>query len=195
MTWEILDRFGCPVRTLAGAKSFAVLGTESFSKGGRHDEVAHREMCLTPLLGVFFAQSDVLEEWPAKSTTPNASLRSIFSTPNGKYWRRDSLVERKATLRQMIHRLPADSHLRFADHVEGSGVALFERVCKLDLEGIVAKYKFGPYGGKDVLSTWYKIRNRAYSHLVGRAELFERDRHKKPVPGWHACELACEDAS
>ena len=55
-------------------------------------------------------------------------------------------MERKAALRQMIHGLPADSRLRFADHVERSGVQLFERVCKLDLEGIVAKYKFGPYG-------------------------------------------------
>ena len=67
---------------------------------------------------------------------------------DGKDWRRDSLVERKAALRQIIHRRPADSRLRFADHVEGSGVALFERVCKLDLEGIGAKYKFGPYGGR-----------------------------------------------
>jgi ATP-dependent DNA ligase len=37
-------------------------------------------------------------------------------------------------------------------------VALFERVCELDLEGIVAKYKFGPYGsGGNALSTWFKI--------------------------------------
>ncbi len=114
---------------------------------------------------------------------------------DGKDWRRDSLVERKAGLRQIIHRRPADSRLRFADHVEGSGVALFERVCKLDLEGIVAKYKFGPYGAdRNALSTWYKIRNRGYSQMVGREKLFERERHKEPVPGWHACELACADA-
>jgi len=103
-------------------------------------------------------------------------------------------MERKAALRQMIHGLPADSRLRFADHVERSGVQLFERVCKLDLEGIVAKYKFGPYGGQDALSTWYKIRNPGYSQMVGRDELFERDRHTEPVPGWYACELACADA-
>jgi len=112
---------------------------------------------------------------------------------DGKDWRRDSLVERKAALRHMIHRLPADSRLRFADHVEGSGVALFERVCELDLEGIVAKYRFGPYAGDHTLSTWYKIRNRSYSQMVGRDELFERDRHKEPVPGWHACDLVCAE--
>jgi hypothetical protein len=89
----------------------------------------------------------------------------------------------------------SDSGVRYADHVESSGVLLFERVCELDLEGIVAKYKFGPYGPDgDALSTWYKIRNRDYSEMVGRNELFERDRHKEPVPGWHACELACADA-
>jgi len=27
----------------------------------------------------------------------------------------------------------------------------------------------------DSLSTWYKIRNRNYSQMVGRDELFERD--------------------
>jgi hypothetical protein len=37
----------------------------------------------------------------------------------------------------------------------------------------------------------YKIRNRNYSQMVGREELFERDRHSEPVPGWHSCELAC----
>jgi hypothetical protein len=112
-------------------------------------------------------------------------LRLIFSTRRARIWRRDSLVERKAALRQMIHRLPTDSRLRFADHVEHSGVKLFDRVCKLDLEGIVAKFKFGPYGGDDALSTWYKIRNRNYSQMVGREKLFERDRHTEPVPGWH----------
>src|SRR6266480_4037332 len=102
---------------------------------------------------------------------------------DGKDFRRDALIERKIALRQVIHRLPADSRLRFADHVERSGVELFERVCKLDLEGIVAKYKFGPYGGEDAVSTWYKIRNRGYSQMVGRNELFEQDRHKEQAPG------------
>jgi ATP-dependent DNA ligase len=107
---------------------------------------------------------------------------------------RDSLVELKAALRQLLQRLPADSRVRYADHIEGSGVALFERVCRLDLEGIIAKYKFGPYGGEDSLGTWYKIRNRDYSQMIGREKLFERDRHKEPVPGWHAGELASADA-
>ena len=65
---------------------------------------------------------------------------------NGKDFRRDALIERKVELRRLLDRVSTDSRLRYADHIEGSGVALFQRVCKLDLEGIVAKYKFGPYG-------------------------------------------------
>ncbi len=47
-------------------------------------------------------------------------------------------------------------------------MALFERVCELDLEGIVAKQD-------------------------GREELFERERHSEPVAGWHVCALACAE--
>ncbi len=110
---------------------------------------------------------------------------------DGKDWRRDGLADRKPALRAMLLQLPNDSRLRYAEHMEGSGVELFERVCELDLEGIVAKYRFGPYAGDHALSTWYKIRNRSYSQMVGREKLFERERHKERVPGWHCCELAC----
>ena len=68
---------------------------------------------------------------------------------------------------------------------------VIERVCKLNLEGIVAKHKHAPYVSVPEQSTWFKIRNRNYSQMVGREELFERDRHSEPVRGWHCCELAC----
>ena len=29
--------------------------------------------------------------------------------------------------------------------------------------------------------------------MAGREELFERERHKEPVAGWHTCELACAE--
>ena len=67
------------------------------------------------------------------------------------------------------------------DHVDGAGTALFQRVCELDLEGIVAKLKSGPYVSDRENSTWFKIRNREYSQMVGREELFERERHREPV--------------
>jgi len=45
----------------------------------------------------------------------------------------------------------------YVDYVLRSGVALFEKACELDLEGIVAKYRHGRYvSGRDD-STWFKI--------------------------------------
>ena len=109
----------------------------------------------------------------------------------GKDHRLDSLMDRKQELKRLMSRVPLTAPIRFADHVERSGVALFERICKLDLEGVVAKYKHAPYTATREESTWFKIRNPGYSQWQGREELFERDRSKEPVPGWHCCELAC----
>jgi len=36
----------------------------------------------------------------------------------------------------------------------------------MDLEGIVAKHKHGPYVSEREQSTWFKIRNSAYSQMV-----------------------------
>ena len=55
----------------------------------------------------------------------------------------------------------------------------------MDLEGIVAKHKFGPYHTNREESTWFKILNPKYSQKEGREDLFERNRHSEPVPGWH----------
>jgi hypothetical protein len=56
---------------------------------------------------------------------------------------------------------------------------------------VVAKHKSGQYITDRENSTWFKIRNREYSQLAGREKLFERKRHREPVPGWHSCVLAC----
>jgi ATP-dependent DNA ligase len=82
--------------------------------------------------------------------------------------------------------------ITYADHIEGSGKALFKKASELDLEGIVAKDGRAPY--EPHRSTWFKIRNRNYSQLAGREELFERERHAVPVPGWHTCALAASAA-
>jgi len=66
----------------------------------------------------------------------------------------------------------------------------FQHICEMDLEGIVAKHSFGPYSEE---ITWFKIKNRHYSQMEGREELFERERDKEPVAGWHCCELACAE--
>jgi bifunctional non-homologous end joining protein LigD len=105
---------------------------------------------------------------------------------SGKDLRRERLLDRKHELRRVIgNGLPP---IIFADHIHESGIALFEKACELDLEGIVAKHQHAPYDPEN--STWFKIRNPNYSQMVGREELFERERHREPVPGWHACALA-----
>jgi hypothetical protein len=83
--------------------------------------------------------------------------------------------------------------MKYVDYVEGSGTALSQRVCDLDLEGIIAKHKFAPYVAERDSSTWVKILNQQYSQKQGREELFERDRHREPVPGWHSCVIACAE--
>jgi hypothetical protein len=83
----------------------------------------------------------------------------------------------------------------YADHVERNGVDLFERVCSIDIEGVVAKHRHGHYTSDSEASTWFKIRNPRYSQWAGRHEAFERDRHAEPVPGWHVCDLAAASAS
>jgi hypothetical protein len=49
---------------------------------------------------------------------------------------------------------------------------------------------WGHYTSDAEASTWFKIRNRDYSQWAGRNAAFERDRHREPKAGWHACELA-----
>jgi hypothetical protein len=63
--------------------------------------------------------------------------------------------------------------------------------CELDLEGIVAKHKSAPHESEREKSSWFKISNPHYSQWAGREELFERERHEEPTPGWHTCDLAC----
>jgi bifunctional non-homologous end joining protein LigD len=105
---------------------------------------------------------------------------------DGNDLRTERLLDRKHELRRAVKGL---SPIIYADHVEQCGTALFNKACELDLEGIVAKDGRAPYDRRQ--TTWFKIRNREYSQMVGREELFERERHQEPVAGWHSCSLAC----
>jgi bifunctional non-homologous end joining protein LigD len=111
----------------------------------------------------------------------------------GKDQRRERLTDRKQELRRLLSNVPAGSLLKYADHVDALGTALFQRACKLDLEGVVAKQKSALYVSDRESSTWFKILNRGYSQRAGREELFDRERHKEPVPGWHSCAIACAE--
>lgn len=111
---------------------------------------------------------------------------------DGKDLRLEKLTDRKQELRRTLPQI--SGRLQYADHVEQRGIALFERACKMDLEGIVAKHAFAVYVTEPQQTTWFKIKNRNYSQMVGREELFDRERHREPVPGWHSCDLACAEA-
>ena len=60
------------------------------------------------------------------------------------------------------------------------------------MEGIVAKHRQGRYAVEDGNPEWVKIRNRNYSQLIGRDELFERRCEDKGAPeiGWDVCDRA-----
>ena len=55
------------------------------------------------------------------------------------------------------------------DGITSNGVALYRKVCELDLEGIVAKRLTDPYGPE---TKWFKVLNRG-SQKEHRAELFD----------------------
>jgi bifunctional non-homologous end joining protein LigD len=91
---------------------------------------------------------------------------------NGKDLRQLPLIERKRMLRRLV---PQRRHgrVKFAHHIKGRGRALFRKICKMDLEGIVAKHGGGLYLPD---TKWIKIKNPNYSQAQGRRELFEKRR-------------------
>jgi bifunctional non-homologous end joining protein LigD len=112
---------------------------------------------------------------------------------DGRDLRTERLIDRKQELRRLLAKTSAVSPLRYVEHVEASGTSFFQRICELDLEGIVARHKSSPYVTEREHSTWFKILNREYSQKQGREELFEREHHREPVAGWHSCDLACAE--
>jgi bifunctional non-homologous end joining protein LigD len=86
---------------------------------------------------------------------------------NGKDLRRESLVRRKRALDGVVWATTTVVSKVFA--VEERGRDLFRAAERLDLEGIVAKRKADPYVPSTV---WLEVRNRAYTQMEGRGELF-----------------------
>jgi bifunctional non-homologous end joining protein LigD len=98
------------------------------------------------------------------------------------------LIERKRILHATV--VPG-GRLLCPNHIEGRGVALFQRACELDLEGVVGKWKHGPYLHGDqqpkeraltrhlhnpnalAKLTWLKIKNPSYTQMEGREMLFD----------------------
>src|SRR5438876_220485 len=83
-------------------------------------------------------------------------------TCNGKDLRTERLLDRKQELRRLLAPSP-DAPLKYTEYIDGCGMALFRRVCELDLEGIVAKEKSARYVTEREHSTWCKLLNREHS--------------------------------
>jgi bifunctional non-homologous end joining protein LigD len=95
---------------------------------------------------------------------------------NGRDLRDRPLLDRKAALRTLIRN---GGRILYADHIDGKGAGLYRAVCHSDLEGIVAKYKWGAYRPDPGSSSWIKIKNPAYSQAIGRHEQFTRFRPRR----------------
>jgi bifunctional non-homologous end joining protein LigD len=81
------------------------------------------------------------------------------------------LLERKSLLRKLVPRHPKS--VLYVEHV-ATGTDLFRVICERDMEGIVAKQANARYTPE--ATTWVKIKNREYSHAVGREDFFDRRR-------------------
>ena len=62
------------------------------------------------------------------------------------------------------------------------GLPEFQAACDQDLEGVVARYKWGSYRPDPTLSSRVKIKTPAYSRAAGRNEEFTRYRRFSPGP-------------
>ena len=115
---------------------------------------------------------------------------------DGKDLRSEKLKDRKRELRRLLKVVSA-SRMRYADHVEKYGTALFQRVCEMDLEGIVAKRRHSAYRPDSTRAAWYKIKNPNYSQTIGRDDLVERRYEDKGAPeiGWEVGDRACAAAA
>jgi bifunctional non-homologous end joining protein LigD len=66
------------------------------------------------------------------------------------------LIERKALLKEILSQ---SDIIKYCDHVEEEGVALFEQATKMRLEGIIAKRKDSRYYPDKRSKEWLKIKN------------------------------------
>ena len=91
---------------------------------------------------------------------------------DGRDLRDKPLLERKCMLKAAL--VPSTRSFLYVQHIENRGKAMFETVCDMDDEGIVAKPKISPYRQVGGQSTWLKIKNPEYSQAEGRGDLFDQ---------------------
>ena len=99
----------------------------------------------------FANDPDTASPWLPSRTCSDSGLRREFSTLlfrraapcffafdlltcDGKDWRTEPLTDRKQELRRLLAKVSPPFPLRYVDHVDGSGTALFQRVCELECQ-------------------------------------------------------------
>jgi hypothetical protein len=97
---------------------------------------------------------------------------------NGKDLRGERLLDRKHELRRIIS---GASSIIYADHIEGSGTALFQKLASWTWRALSQKMAEPLTILSRLRGSKFGIAN--YSQMFGREELFERDRSREPVPG------------
>jgi bifunctional non-homologous end joining protein LigD len=75
---------------------------------------------------------------------------------NGDNLTKKKLIERKAILKSI---LPESDIIKYCDHMEEEGIALFEQATKMKLEGIIAKRIDSKYFPDKRSKEWQKIKN------------------------------------
>ena len=95
--------------------------------------------------------------------TPYYYLFDILSL-NGKDLTQLPLIERKKILKRLLERAPT-SFLRYSEHIEEKGLALFRLAKKKRLEGIVAKKSDTPYQFRRSRN-WLKIKTKLRQEVV-----------------------------
>lgn len=91
----------------------------------------------------------------------------VFDLPwlDGEDLRRLPLMKRKQLLWKLIQKNDR-VQLIYAQHIEEQGIGFFELICRNDLQGVVARRKFGTY--KNSTNDWLKIKNPTYSRMKER---------------------------
>ena len=80
------------------------------------------------------------------------------------------LLQRK---RRLLRIMPTvECRLLCLDHLEQRGCDLFRATCERDLEGIGGECAHGTYRTDGRATSWLKIRNREYTQMRDRHELF-----------------------
>jgi len=98
---------------------------------------------------------------------------------DGRDLRQLPLIERKRQLKKLIMSgKKTCPSLMYGQHIRGRGKDLFDLICKVDAEGITIKDASAPYG---ITARWFKVRNKNYTQMEGRHELFEGKTLKRAV--------------